>query len=347
MKAMRCLAMHAVVAGALLAAAPAASGQASVEIVREAPSSEGCGPCDIHLVGESSIFSMPTGVELSTCEDELEGTIGQDGVGELAWTGTPHGAIGCPTNCAADGEADWPLGTLVEVGGEARLTLRVCYRGPGGAEGHCDLVLAIPAAPSHNQELTADNLCMSNTRRVVAAWETETDSHDAIEFVHGTGGQVEVFREAFSEDCGPCDIHLIGESSIFSMPTGVELSTCQDELEGTIAGDGTGDLVWVSSPHGGPGCIVSNCLAAGEADWPLTSLVEVGGEARLTLRVCYRAAVGVESHCDLVLAIPAAPGHDQELTADDLCVSNTRRVVASWETETESHDAIEFVHMNP
>jgi len=340
---------------ALIGASAASAQGTPIEVLNEGSGTEVCNPCSIHLVGESSIFAQPSGIEVSKCQDELEGVINPDGTGEVGWIPTTHDPVGpgCNVvNCIDQDEQHWPLINPVEVEGNARMTLRVCYRALSGvAEIHCDLVVTIPQTQTHDQQLTANRLCASNTRQVQANWQTETDAHNTLEVIHGGATPIEVRREVpDSEPCGPCDIHLTGETAIFAQPSGVEVSKCQDELEGTINHGGTGELTWNGTTHDppGPGCNVIDCTATGEEHWPLTFPVEVAGDARVTLRACYRGATGgSEIHCDLVVTIPQTPTHNPQLTTDELCASNVRQVQADWQTESTTHDSLEIVHSDP
>jgi len=234
-----------------LAAPDIASGEElPVEILRESPGSSPCDPCDVHVTGEMVVKALPSGVVISRCQDELEGTINHDGGGELTWTGTADGDPGCNfVNCTATGEDHWPLSTLHEVGGRARILLRACYRS-GSTEIHCDLLVIIPDEPTHDQQFSTDQLCSGNTRLMQGDWQAEATAHDSLEFVHGEGLAVEVLREAPSNrPCNPCDIHMTGESRVVALPIGIVVSTCIDDLEGTIYHDGAGELAWTPGPY--------------------------------------------------------------------------------------------------
>lgn len=155
---------------------------------------------------------------------------------------------------------------------------------------------------------------------------------------------VEVVDEATAEPCSPCPIHVVGESHIIGVGTGIVFVTCEDELEGTINHDGTGAVIWIGNAHGAPGC-VPTCLGAGESIWELSALGELpGGNEQITLRSCVRIPAG-DIHCSLVLDVEhEAESHHLLFSTDQLCYGGSARFEGLWEGETTEHNEIELVH---
>ncbi len=186
------LAMMATAAMAFTASTAVAQ-ETEVEVVDEANDHAPCDPCNLHDEGESHIFSLVAGAEVSTCEDEFNATISHDGTGEITWSGTAHGAPGClPINCI-DGEEHWPIiSPIGEVGGEVEhFTVRFCLRNaPTGVESHCDGEVTIERTEiGHVYELHATIVDTTNCpgRRIEVHGFTEyieSDGDDNVEIEH-------------------------------------------------------------------------------------------------------------------------------------------------------------------
>ena len=158
-------------------------------------------------------------------------------------------------------------------------------------------------------------------------------------------------HSAVGAECDPCDIHVVGEAVITALPSGVPVSSCEDEFEGEINADGSGTIEWIGAPHGAaPGCNVVNCTNAAtgpdpysEWHWPISNMEETAGSVSAMVRFCLRAGAG-ELHCDAPVDIADAGGHHYVFSTHVLCGAGTREVEGEWEVESELHDEIEIVH---
>jgi hypothetical protein len=164
----------------------------------------------------------------------------------------------------------------------------------------------------------------------------------------GQETMVEVVEEEGHVPCVECPIHLAGETVIRN-EAGNVTSTCEDEFEGVIDADGKGDLEWVGSAHGAPGCNVVNCVAP-EDHWPFGALDELAaGTTHIYLRLCFSAA-GNENDCVVEIQITDTGLHDYLASlASQECPAGPGGVghaflTGSWTFETETHTSLEFEH---
>ncbi len=166
--------------------------------------------------------------------------------------------------------------------------------------------------------------------------------------------EVEVVDEANGhEACVPCDLHAEGESHIFSLVAGAEVLTCEDEYDAVVYHDGSGEIEWTGTAHGGFGCNILNCQSGDEGHWPMIGPVgEIGGEVEhFTLRFCLRnAGTGVEFHCEGEVSIlDTDTAHIYELFATIVDTINCpgRRFELHAVTEyvpSDGDDNVEFEH---
>jgi hypothetical protein len=186
------LAMMAIAAMAFTASTAVAQEETEVEVVDEADDHAPCNPCNLHARGESHIFSLVAGAEVSTCEDEFNGKVYHGGGGEIEWTGAVHGAPGCnTTNCQAGDEDHWPIiSPITEVGGEVEhFDVRFCLRSiASGAESHCEGEVTIERTETrHVYELHATIVDTTNClgRRIEVHATTEynpVDGDNTVEY---------------------------------------------------------------------------------------------------------------------------------------------------------------------
>ncbi len=176
MSVTRTLLVIAIAASTGLAAIPTAPSYGTEISVTDEASGDDCSPCSVHVTGESHVTNPATGIVLGSCEDELFVHLYADGSGEVDSVSSPHAGSGCfVTNCTVPVEAHWPVISLVEPSaGQERLNLRACFRGPLGAEVHCDLSIPISQPSPHLLVLTVLSLCQSGTRRIEADWQSES-----------------------------------------------------------------------------------------------------------------------------------------------------------------------------
>ncbi len=184
-------------AGVALTTGAAFAQEGEVEVVDEADFHAPCSPCNLHVQGESHLFSLVAGAEVASCETEYDVVIYHDGTGEIEWRGTEHGAPGCNTiNCFGD-EGHWPIVSPVgEVGGEVEhFTYRFCLRNyVTGVESHCEGEVTVGrTGTTHLYELTASIVDTINCpgRRVEVHAFTEyipSDGDDNVEIEHHDDG---------------------------------------------------------------------------------------------------------------------------------------------------------------
>ena len=161
---------------AMVFMAGTATARSPVEVEDE--NSEPCNPfCHIHLDGENHLTRLDNGLQVSTCEEEVEFYIRHDGTGEAEWTGTSHGAPGCNTiNCAVM-SPHWVISGSEEPHlGEIRFTMTVCLRNPlSGVESECNVSVEATEISSHRYEFTAAQPCPSGVRyEFIAVCEPDT-----------------------------------------------------------------------------------------------------------------------------------------------------------------------------
>jgi hypothetical protein len=175
-----------------LTASTASAENRPVEVINEHiedPAQDNCAPCTIHAAGEATISTSVGGAPVSRCLDEFAGTINHNALGEVRWTGGPHGAPGCTvTNCAELAEQHWPILGGHEEAGREFVIVEFCLRGTTPIDLHCTAEVPIVHIGNHDYTLSLTNHpCAGGAFFVTGAWQLESDPHDEIEIVHVTG----------------------------------------------------------------------------------------------------------------------------------------------------------------
>ena len=160
---------------------------------------------------------------------------------------------------------------------------------------------------------------------------------------------VEVDHEPSGANCDPCDIHIEGESRI-TTESGIPVSRCQDEFEGVLFHNGTGEITWNGvSDVVSPACNTTNCtITPGEDHWPINGLGEpAAGAEHITVHFCLQPLGSMtEIHCEAEVDIVNDGLHDYEFNLPPTECAPNRLVSGEWEIEDEDiHDAVELVHL--
>jgi len=160
---------------------------------------------------------------------------------------------------------------------------------------------------------------------------------------------VTVVDEATGEPCGPCVMHAVGESHFVRTTTGMLALSCQDEFNVRLYSDGSGEIEWMGSHDGFPGCFHSSCVDPGASHWSIMSsaggagaIGELGdGTAHMNFRFCVVTGSSLMYQCDIEATI-AATGtpHQYALGATQICPGSIRY---EMDALVESED-IELVH---
>jgi len=156
--------------------------------------------------------------------------------------------------------------------------------------------------------------------------------------------EVEVFDEATGTACNPCTVHAEGESRIITLPSGVVLSGCEDEIDVRLYHDGTGEIEWQGTSAFSPGCNTTNCVV-NSPHLRLRNMGELGtGQAHAYVKFCLRAG-STEATCEAEITSQTQADHEYGLTLDAICLGS-RRFEGSWEPESTDpqDDEIEIEH---
>ena len=157
------------------------------------------GGCKVRFVSEEETtiqvqIAAGTWVTITTCEDQFEAAIGENGEGYLYNAITSGHAAGDPctrTQCD-EGEAGatphakmpWHLRLNSTTSMEVRFCLRSSTSVEGTAGTTCHINYAVSTSPTHRYELSAKpSVCENNTNiRFIGHWNQVVDAaHPAIE----------------------------------------------------------------------------------------------------------------------------------------------------------------------
>jgi hypothetical protein len=175
-----------VIAAIALTASPAAAQEVPVEIIDE-PSGEHCNPCIGHAVGSSALFVF--GIPISSCQDEFEAEVYEDGSGHIYSYENNYPNAGClRINCSGD-EGEWPVTAVGETGpNEGHSTVRFCLTtGGGGVGNHCTLEIYGFEQSLHDGVVTADPAVTCSDLMGVSIdgqWTPEFENHGSGEVIH-------------------------------------------------------------------------------------------------------------------------------------------------------------------
>jgi hypothetical protein len=175
-------------------AASNASAQVHVEQEISPDAMADCDPCEIHAEshhGETSLIHKQLGQPISTCHDEIEGEIYEDGQGHVQLT-EAEGPRCAVTPCQGP-EAEWPI-QVTEAAGNKDIYTTFCVRLFGGEEVHCELEVDLVDEGTHHWVVgSPERECQTGPVHgtalpimVVGWWELEYEDrgHVNIEIAH-------------------------------------------------------------------------------------------------------------------------------------------------------------------
>jgi len=173
---------------------------------------------------------------------------------------------------------------------------------------------------------------------------------------------VTVNDEQTGDQCDPCLVHAVGESSLTAFHF-IRISQCEDEFVAAIESDGSGVIHdYTNVDDGGPGCTRQNCNEIapipneeiGESEWPISSEETGPNAGEMEIDFCLDDdsdpdALGTHCLADVAVTESTTVEHHYSFAVNQECTTPSApvRVTGNWETEgpiaTEGTD-IEIVH---
>jgi hypothetical protein len=170
---------------------------------------------------------------------------------------------------------------------------------------------------------------------------------------------VEALKESNMTHCAPCVVHFTGYSEwAVHIGTFEQLvSVCEDELEGLIYEDGSGEItIYENDAATSPSCVRIKCNGIGEqmseAVWPFDINESRGGAPHVVARLCADSASnpnGTGFHCEMELDLDELADHAWEVTAvveqcPEISPGTNVEFAGMWDIEDDGHDSLELVH---